>query len=155
MRGKQATPRKIKPDEIYNSVLVTKIINTVMQDGKKRIATNIVYNAIAELNTKTKSQGTEALERAIENVKPKIEVRSRRVGGSNFQIPVPVSSTRQVSLAVRWLITSARAARKNTEFYVTFSRELLSAYNKEGNAFKKKEDVYKMAEANKAFAQFA
>jgi len=155
MRGKQATPRKVNLDEVYGSALVTKLINAIMQDGKKRVAANIVYKAIEDLNKRTKLNGTEALERAIENVKPKIEVRSRRVGGSNFQIPVPVNPNRQQALAIRWLITSARAARKDTEFYIAFSRELFGAFNKEGNAVKKREDVYKMAEANKAFAQFA
>jgi small subunit ribosomal protein S7 len=155
MRGKQAPRRNIKPDKIYNSILVTKLINYVMVDGKKQTASNIVYNAIEELQTKTKTTGVEALEKAIENVKPKIEVRSRRVGGSNFQVPVPVNAYRQLALGVKWILDAARAARKDTEFHVVFARELLNAYNKEGTAIKKKEEIHRMADANKAFAQFA
>jgi len=155
MRGKQSPKRNIPADPIYNSVLVSKFINYVMYDGKKKTAANIVYAAIEDLNKKTKTNGIEALEKALENVKPKIEVKSRRVGGANFQVPVPVNSTRQVSLAFRWLLEGARASRKNTEFYVVLARELINAYNKEGTAIKKKDDIHRMAEANKAFAQFA
>jgi len=155
MRGKQAPKRDVKPDEIYSSVLVSKFINHIMQDGKKRTAEVIFYAAIDDLNSKTKSNGIDALEKALENVKPKIEVRSRRVGGSNFQVPVPVNPSRQLALAVRWILDAARSSRKNTEFYISLSRELQNAYNKEGSAIKKREEVHKMAEANKAFAQFA
>jgi small subunit ribosomal protein S7 len=155
MRGKQTPVRPIKPDEVYNSELVTKFINYIMMSGKKSIARTIVYNAIEDLQTKTKTKGIEAFEKAIENVKPRVEVRSKRVGGSNFQVPVQVNANRQLSLAARWIIDAARAARKNTEFWVVLSQELLNAYNKEGTAIKKKDEVHRMAEANKAFAQFA
>lgn len=155
MRGKQSPRRPVQPDGIYNSELVAKFTNYIMLDGKKSIAQTIVYKAIEDLQEKTKTKGVEAFERAIENVKPKIEVRSRRVGGSNFQVPVPVNPNRQLALASRWIIDAARAARKNTEFWVVLSHELLNAYNKEGSAIKKKEEVQRMAEANKAFAQFA
>lgn len=155
MRGKQATRRKIKPDELYNSELVSKLINYVMLDGKKATARGIVYAAISDVQAKTKTKGLEGLEKAIENVKPKLEVRSRRVGGSNFQVPVPVTQNRQIALACKWLIDAARSARKNTEFSEALSRELVSAFNKEGNAIKKKDEVHRMADANKAFAQFA
>ncbi len=155
MRGKQAPKRKLRSDEVYNSELVAKFINYLMVDGKKSIARNIVYKAIEETAKNTKTKGVEGLERAIENVKPKIEIRSRRVGGSNFQVPTPVSNSRQLALALKWIIAAARDSRKNTEFYVTLARELTNAYNKEGVAIKKKDEMHRMAEANKAFAQFA
>ncbi len=155
MRGKQAVKKPLKPDGVYNSELVSKLINYMMLDGKKQTARTIVYNAISDLEKKTKTKGIEALEKAVENVKPKIEVRSRRVGGSNFQVPVPVSAGRQLYLALKWIIEAARGGRKNTEMWEVLSRELLNAYNKEGSAIKKKEEVHKKADANKAFAQFA
>lgn len=155
MRGKPITRKPITPDGVYNSELVSKFINYIMIDGKKSIAQTIVYKAIEELQNKTKTKGIEAFEKAIENVKPKIEVRSRRVGGSNFQVPVQVNANRQLSLASRWIIESARSSRKNTEFWVVLAQELLNAYHKDGAAIKKREEVHRMAEANKAFAQFA
>lgn len=155
MRGKRAPVRPLKPDEIYGSELVSKFVNYVMLDGQKQTARTIVYKAIEDLATRTKTKGIEALEKAVENVRPKVEVRSRRIGGANFQVPVPVSEKRQAALALKWVIEAARAARKNTEFWVVLSRELQNAYNKEGSAMKKKEEVVRMAEANKAFAQFA
>jgi len=155
MRGKQVVKRKIEPDEIYNSELVTKFINYIMVDGKKATARKIIYSTIEDLGTKTKSKGIDALDKAIENIKPKMEVKSRRVGGSNFQVPVPVNANRQIALAMKWVIEAARAGRKNTEFWQVLSKELLNAYNKEGSAVKKKEDVHRMADANRAFAQFA
>jgi len=155
MRGKQSPKRVIQPDGIYNSELVAKFTNFIMIDGKKSIAQTIVYKAIEDLQVKTKTKGIEAFEKALENVKPKVEVRSKRVGGSNFQVPVQVTTNRQLSLASRWIIDAARNARKNTEFWVVLSQELLNAYNKEGTAMKKREEIHRMAEANKAFAQFA
>lgn len=155
MRGKQATKRKIKPDAIYGSVELAKFANYVMQDGKKATALQIVYKMIDDVGNKTKIDGIEAFEKAIENVKPKLEIRSKRVGGANFQVPVPVNPDRQFTLACKWIIEAARAARKNTEFYESLSREIVNAFKKEGAAMKKKEDVQKMAEANKAFSQFA
>ena len=155
MRGKKATKRIIDPDEKYNSSLVTKFINYVMFSGRKTTARVIVYKTIEDLAAKTKIDGIEALEKAIENVKPKLEVRSRRVGGANFQVPVPVPQERQVALAFRWIIDAARSGRKNIEFWESLAREVLSAYKKEGGAIKKKDEVHRMAEANKAFAQFA
>lgn len=155
MRGKRAPKRDIKPDMIYNNVLVSRLINNVMMHGKKETARNVVYAALDILAEKTKLNGADALDKALENVKPKVEVRSRRVGGANLQVPVPVNSYRQDSLALRWILDAARAGRKDTEFSVSLARELLSAFNKEGSAYKKKEEVFRMAEANKAFAQFA
>jgi len=155
MRGKRAPVRVLKPDEIYGSELVSKFTNYVMLDGKKQTARTIVLKAVEDLATRTKTKGTEALEKAVENVRPKIEVRSRRIGGANFQVPVQVSDKRQTALALKWIIEAARSTRKNTEFWVVLSRELQNAYNREGSAMKKKDEVVRMAEANKAFAQFA
>jgi small subunit ribosomal protein S7 len=155
MRGKKPKKRVIAPDELYNSELVTKLINSVMKEGRKETARGIVYKAMEDLADKTKSKAIDALDKAIENVKPKMEVRSRRVGGANFQVPVPVHAERQLSLALRWILDAARSGRKTGEFWMSLSRELQNAYKKEGTAFKKKEEVFRMAEANKAFAQFA
>ncbi|MEP7103802.1 MAG: 30S ribosomal protein S7 [Candidatus Dojkabacteria bacterium] len=155
MRGKKAIKRHLNPDMRYNSLLVAKLINSVMYDGKKETARIQVYKALDDLAVKTKVPAIDAIEKAFDNVKPKVEVRSRRVGGANFQVPVPVSPERQQSLAIRWILESARSGRKDTEFWVSLSRELQNAYKKEGSAFKKKEEVFRMAEANKAFAQFA
>jgi len=155
MRGKQAPKREIKPDLRYKSQLVSKFINYIMQDGKKMTATKIVYDAMEELSAKTKQKPVEALEQALENVRPKIEVRSKRVGGSNYQVPVPVPEERQVALAFRWIIEAARGNRGGKPFFKSLARELIDSFNKDGNAFKKKEEVKRMADANKAFAQFA
>lgn len=155
MRGKQAPKRPIMPDEVHNSELVSKFINYIMQDGKKNTARKIVYSALEELEKNTKTKGVDAFEKAIENVRPKIEVRSRRVGGSNFQVPVLVAANRQTALAMKWIIEAARSTRKTTPFAVTLGHELANAFNKEGTAIKKKEDIHRMADANKAFAQFA
>lgn len=155
MRGKQSPKRKIQKDLRYESELVARLINYVMKDGKKEVARDLVYTALEELAKKTKKAELESLEKAVENVKPKLEVRSKRVGGANFQVPVPVTPARQLSLALKWIVEAARSTRKNTGFEISLSRELLNAYNKEGSAIKKKEEVHRMAEANKAFAQFA
>jgi len=155
MRGKQAKKRNIKPDEKYNSIIIAKFINYVMKDGKKGIAKKIVYESITHLANQTKAEPLEAVEKAIENVKPKQEVRSRRVGGANLQVPVPVNPDRQVFLAFKWIIQSARLARKNTTFTESLFKELLNAYNGTGAAVKKRDEVHKMAESNRAFAQFA
>lgn len=155
MRGKRAKKRIPTPDAKYNSLLVSRIVNKVMQDGKKKTANTIVYNAIEFLAEKTKEKPVEALDKAIANIKPKVEIRSRRIGGANFQIPVPVSEDRQETLAVRWLIEVARSTRKKQSFSKELGNILYEAYNKEGAAYKKKEDTHRMAEANKAFAQFA
>lgn len=155
MRSKKPVERKLKPDGKFNSTLVTKFINYIMLDGRKATARHIVYEAIDGLAKASGKEPFAVFETAIENVKPKIEVRSRRVGGANLQVPTPVNPKRQTSLAFRWIIDSARSTRKNTSFAQSLSKELLSAFNKEGTAFKKKEEVHRMAEANKAFAQFA
>ncbi len=143
------------PDELYNSVLVSKFINRVMLDGKKSIAKTIVYKAMDDLGNKTKSDPVRALETALDNIKPKLEVRSRRVGGANYQVPVPVNGDRQIALAMKWLIAAARSARGSKESWESLSNQLILAYNGEGEAVRKREDVQRMAESNRAFAQFA
>jgi small subunit ribosomal protein S7 len=162
MRGKRAKQRTIEPDAKYGSEVVSKFINYIMLDGKKRTAEGVVYKAMADLKQKKEVEGKkvnvkalEVLETAINNVKPKLEIRSRRVGGANYQVPVPVLPSRQNALAMKWIIKAAREARGNKTLHVSLQNEIVSAFNNEGNAIKKKEDTIKMAEANKAFAQFA
>lgn len=159
MRGKKAPKRDIRPDEVYNSATVSKLINYVMLSGKKNIATKNVYLALQSFANKLKIEGekatTEHLEKALSNIKPNKEIRSKRVGGSNLQVPTPVSPERQVTLAFRWLIAAARKARGSKPFYESLAKQLTEAYNGEGEAVRKKEDTHKMADANKAFAQFA
>lgn len=155
MRGKPVRRKELAPDEKYNSPLVAKFINFIMQDGKKNVARGLVYDAfdiLGKENKKTKP--LETFEKAVDNVMPKVEVRSRRVGGANYQVPVPVADYRQVTLALRWIIDAARARRKTSSFDKALAGELLDAFNKSGEAFKKKEDTHRMAEANKAFAHF-
>lgn len=154
MRGKSARKRKLQTDAVYNSTVVSAFINNVMLDGKKTIAEKIVYKSLKILQKDLKKKPLEILEKAIENVKPKLEVRARRVGGVNYQVPMPVRESRQLSLAIKWIIAGARDRRKSKEFYVTLADELKDAYKDTGFAIKKKEDMHKMAEANKAFAHF-
>lgn len=154
MRGKQAKKRKTKPDAIYNSVLVSKLINNVMLDGKRSLAENIVYQSMGVLGDDMKKKPLEVLENAIENVRPSLEVRPRRVGGVNYQVPMPVPEHRQTSLALKWIVAGARGRRKKEKFHVALTDELKDAYKNTGFAMKKKEDMQKMAEANKAFAHF-
>lgn len=155
MRGKKAPVRKIEEDARYNSQLVSKLINYMMLDGKKTVSRSIVYSALEELANQTKLGAVEALEKSIDNIKPKIEIRARRVGGANLQVPVPVSSNRQVSLAFRWLVDATRNHRGSKQTWQVLAQELFAAYNNEGDAIRKKEDVQRMAESNRAFAQFA
>lgn len=154
MRGKQAKKRKIAADPQYGSQLVEKFINYIMLDGKKHIARKLVYDAIEKAAADTKQKPMDLFNLALNNIKPKVEVRSRRVGGANYQVPAPVSQERQEALAMRWIITSARATRKTEEFSVQLARELTDAFNKQGAAYKKREETHKMAEANKAFSHF-
>jgi small subunit ribosomal protein S7 len=154
MRGKQAKKRKIQPDAVYNSILVTKVINRVMQGGKKTVAEKIVYSSMEQLGKDLKVKPLEALEKAMDNASPKLEVRPRRVGGVNYQVPMPVPEHRQLALGIKWVVEGARDRRKNEEFHVALTDELKDAYNGTGVAIKKKEDTHKMADANKAFAHF-
>ena len=156
MRGKKAKLRTIETDPRFDSLLVAKVINQVMMSGKKTVAQKHVYQALEEAGKKTKKEPLAALEEAIGNVKPQMEVRSRRIGGAAYQIPVPVSSRRQTSLAIRWLVDAART-RPNKEYH-TFAEkltaEIIDAVGNEGVAIKKREDTHRMAEANKAFSHF-
>jgi len=145
--------RQILPDPKYGSVLAAKFINCMMRDGKKSVAESIFYKALNIIEQKTGKHPLEVFEKAVENVKPVIEVKSRRVGGATYQVPVEVRPERRVSLAVKWIINSARARAEKGMVY-KLANELLDAYNNRGAAIKKKEDTHKMAEANRAFAHY-
>ena len=145
--------RQILPDPKYGSVLAAKFINCMMRDGKKSVAESIFYKALDIIGQKTGKNPLEVFEKAVENVKPVIEVKSRRVGGATYQVPIEVRPDRRVSLAVKWIINSARARAEKGMVY-KLSNELLDAYNNRGAAIKKKEDTHRMAEANRAFAHY-
>lgn len=153
MRGHRAHRRPVQKDEKYQSALVARLINKVMQDGKKHLAEKLVYAALEEASKEVKMEPLEFLEAALDRVKPALEIRARRVGGATYQVPVPVSPSRQDALAVRWIVDFARST-SGQSFDKILKKELLDAYNGEGNAIRKKTDVEKMAEANKAFAHF-
>ncbi len=145
--------RQILPDPVYGSQLATKFMNRLMVDGKKSVSEKIFYQALEFLGEKTQEDPIKAFEKAVENVKPHVEVKSRRVGGATYQVPVEVRPERQVSLAIRWVINYARS-RGEKGMVARLSGEFLDAYNKRGGAVKKKEDTHRMAEANKAFAHY-
>ena len=148
--------RQTEPDLVYKNKLVTKLINRCMRGGKKSVAQDHVYQALGLIAEKLKKNELEVLLAALENIKPRMEVRSRRVGGAAYQVPMPVSQRRQFSLAIRWLVTSAQK-RPNTDYHTfadKLAAEVLDAYNTQGGAVKKKEDTHRMAEANKAFSHF-
>jgi small subunit ribosomal protein S7 len=154
MRRRRAPKRPVMPDPIYNSEVVTKFINKVMWDGKKTLAERIVYGAIERLNEKEEGKkGIDIFFQAIENVKPLLEVRSRRVGGATYQVPMEVRPERQQTLSIRWIVDAARNRNERT-MVERLANELWDAANERGAAFKKKEDTHRMAEANKAFAHF-
>ena len=153
MRRRKAPVREIMADPIYNSKVITKFINTIMLDGKKSVAQKIMYGAIANLDARGEEAGIELFEKAIENVKPLLEVRSRRVGGATYQVPVEVKAKRAQALALRW-IKDATRNRKNKTMAEKLYYELLDASQNKGAAIKKREDTHKMAESNKAFAHF-
>jgi len=153
MRGK--TPKRdIKPDSKYNSVIIAKFINHLMKRGKKTIAQKVVYDCFDIIKEKTKQDPLEVFDTAMKNISPEVEVKGRRIGGGNYQIPVAVVGDRKNALAFRW-ITAAAKARKGAPMANKLADELIAAFNKEGAAFKKKQDTYKMAESNRAFAHFA
>ncbi len=154
MRGKQAKNRATEPDLIYKNVSVTRLINKVMLHGKKNTARKIVYTALENLAKETGKSPVEAFEKAMSNVRPEVEVRSRRIGGANYQIPMPVAEARQASVAIRWIVEAARA-QKGTDMTTSLSKGLQDAYHNTGSAMKKKEETLRMAEANKAFSHFA
>ena len=153
MRRRKAPVREIMAEPIYNSKVITKFVNTVMQDGKKSTAEKIMYGAIANLDSRGEASGIELFEKAIENVKPLLEVRSRRVGGATYQVPVEVRPVRRQTLALRWLVEYARKRNERT-MVERLANELFEAANERGSSFKKKEDMHRMAEANKAFAHY-
>jgi small subunit ribosomal protein S7 len=152
-RRAQIQPRTAEPDAVYESVLVTQLMNRVMLDGKKSIAEGIVYDALAEVADKTGRPALEALEAAVKSVTPVLEVRSRRVGGANYQVPVEVPAPRGRTLALRYLVTYARE-RREKGMQSKLAAELVDAINQQGGAFKRKDDMYRMAQANKAFAHY-
>ena len=154
MRGKQSVKRTIETDPKYQSVALAKFINYLMYDGKKSVAQQVVYGAFDVIVEKTKKDPLEVFDTAMKQVSPSMEVRSRRVGGSNYQVPTPVRGDRRFALAARWILAAARA-KKGAPMADRLAGELLSAANNEGDAIKKKDDVLRMAESNRAFAHFA
>lgn len=145
--------REILPDPVYNSVLVTKLINSIMLDGKKGVAQKVVYGAFDIIQEKTEKDALEVFRDALENIMPSLECKSRRVGGANYQVPLEVRPVRRQTLGLRWLTSYSRARSERT-MKERLAGEIMDAYNNAGNAVKKREDTHKMAEANKAFAHF-
>ena len=153
MRKRRATKRDVLPDALYKSKVVTKLINQIMLDGKKGTAQRIVYDAFDAINKKTGEDAMVVFERAMENIKPALEVKSRRVGGANYQVPVEVKAERAQALAFRWLAQYARL-RSGHSMAENLANEIIDASNGTGASVKKREDTHKMAEANKAFAHY-
>lgn len=152
-RRNQAAVREVLPDPIYNSTVVTKLINQIMYDGKRETAQRIVYGAFDTIKEKMNQDPMEVFTKALENVKPVLEVKARRVGGGTYQVPIEVRPSRRQTLAIRWLVNATRARNeKGTD--AKLAAEIIDAYNQSGGAFKKKEEVHRMAEANKAFASY-
>ncbi|MBE6708053.1 MAG: 30S ribosomal protein S7 [Ruminococcaceae bacterium] len=152
-RRGQISKRDVLPDPMYGSKLVTKLVNNIMLDGKKGVAQKIVYDAFAAIEAKTEQNPLEVFTEALENVMPVLEVKARRVGGSNYQVPMEVRPERRRTLGLRWLIAAARARGERT-MAERLAGEIMDAKNSTGGAFKKKEDTHRMAEANKAFAHY-
>jgi len=153
MRRRKAPVREIMPDPVYGSKVLTKFINKIMYDGKKSTAEKIIYSALDIVSSRGEKSGIDTFNDAIENIKPIIEVKSRRVGGATYQVPVEVRPVRQLSLAIRWLVDASRKRNERT-MAERLANELMDAATEKGTAFKKKEDTYRMAEANKAFAHY-
>ncbi|PJA45257.1 30S ribosomal protein S7 [Candidatus Uhrbacteria bacterium CG_4_9_14_3_um_filter_50_9] len=154
MRGKKAPKRQLTPDPRFGSVPVAKLINYIMLDGKKTTAQRVVYDAFEIIKEKTKEEPTDIFDKALKNVMPSLEVKSKRVGGANYQVPMSVRGDRRYVLAYRWIIGAARA-KKGRPMAQKLAGELMDAANGEGDAVKKRQDVQRMAEANRAFAHFA
>ncbi len=153
-RRRRAVKRRVSPDGRYGSTLVTQLISKVMSSGKRSTAQRIVYGAIDQIATKIENaKPVEILQKAIDNIRPKLEVKSRRVGGATYQVPLEVSHERQVSLALRWLVDFS-AGRKAVPMRQALAGEILDAFNAQGNAIKKRDDMHKMAQANRAFAHY-
>ena len=153
MRKRRAVKRDVLPDPVYNSKVVTKLINTIMQDGKKGTAQTILYDAFDIIKKETKEEPLDVYNKALENIKPALEVKSRRVGGSNYQVPIEISDDRSQALALRWLVNYAKL-RNGKGMAVNLANEIMDAAKGVGGAVKKREDTHKMAEANKAFAHY-
>ena len=152
-RRNAAVKREVLPDPLYSSVLVTKVTNQVMLDGKKGIAQSIVYTAMKVASEKCNDEALNVLTTAIENIKPKLETKARRVGGANYQVPMEVSADRQQTLAIRWLVMCARK-RNERGMDKKLAGEIIDAFNQAGGAVKKRDDMHRQAEANKAFAHY-
>lgn len=153
MRRKQAEKREIQPDPVFGDKLVTRFVNNLMRDGKKNVARKILYQAFEIIEEKTGETGIDVFKEALENVSPVVEVRGRRVGGSTYQVPVEVRPDRGTALGMRWLINASNS-RNDKSMARRISRELMDAANNEGGAVRKKDEVHRMAEANKAYAHF-
>ena len=153
MRRRRPEKRQILPDPVYNDKFVAKFVNYVMVEGKKGVAEKIFYGAMDIIKQRTKTDGLKIFEKAIENASPSVEVKSRRIGGATYQVPVDVKADRRISLSIRWLIDSA-SSRQGKSMSDKLANELTDAFNNTGGAVKKKEDVHRMAEANRAFAHY-
>ncbi len=153
MRKNRAERREVKPDSVYDSVLVNRFINKIMLDGKKSLAETLLYQSMEQLQEQTGDKPVTILQEALNNVMPTLEVKSRRIGGSNYQVPVEVDDYRRRSLAIRWIINDARS-RNDRTMKERLTKAILDAYNNEGGAVRKKEEVHRMAEANRAFAHY-
>ena len=153
-RRREVPKREVPLDPIYSSSLVTKFISTVMRDGKRSLAERILYDALDVIKERTGDDPIKVFKKAIDNVKPSLEVKSRRVGGSNYQVPIEVNPNRRLSLSIRWLVGYARSRGDGKTMQEKLANELLDASNLRGGAVKKREDTHRMAEANKAFAHY-
>jgi small subunit ribosomal protein S7 len=153
-RRREVPKREIAPDPLYNSTLVTKFVNTVMGAGKRSTAERIMYGAFDIIKEKTGDEPLKVFKKAIDNVKPSLEVKSRRVGGSNYQVPIEVNPNRRLSLSIRWLVGYARSRGDGKTMQEKLANEFMDAANLRGGAVKKREDTHRMAEANKAFAHY-
>src|SRR3989344_740570 len=154
MRRKPAPKRTLMPDHKYNNVVVSRLINYVMWDGKKSVARDVIYDAFDIIAEKTKKEPLDIFDEAIKNTSPMLEVKSRRIGGANYQVPKQVKGDRRLNLSLRWMIQAARS-RKGATMAVKLAEEIISASKNEGEAVKKKENTHKMAHANRAFAHFS
>lgn len=152
-RRREVPKREILPDPVYNSPLIAKFISVMMWDGKKAVAEGILYRALDKIKEKTQEDPLKVFKKAVENLQPKVEVKSKRVGGANYQVPVEVSASRRTALAMRWLVGYARERGEKT-MVDRLAAEILDAASAKGSAIKKREDVHRMAEANKAFAHY-
>lgn len=153
-RRKRTYKKHVKPDPRYGNLLVGKFINNILKDGKRTVAEKIVYDSFDIIHAETKKGGLNIFEQALKNVSPLVELKSRRVGGANYQVPIPVVGERRTTLAIRW-IKAATVSKKGKKMAQKLAEELMDASNKTGASMKKREDVHRMAEANKAFAHFA